>query len=251
MGGDRLCAPCKSALKRARDSTVSDAMMPKRRPRRRLETPPPAAATATASTDTPAPPARANWIARGIGASLVGALLVASGAWILQARGVSGNIAPRYSVAPQESGAETIEAAAATRSAPASPAPADKAAGAAASHDDGATSHTLDTRTLPSSITMPRGRAETDALAATAAQPVAPPPAPVAEPPLPPPIVVAQVAARPAPDRWQRLATELERCPQDAFKRAVCQESLRIEHCEGHWGRVAACPAKVEREYGN
>jgi hypothetical protein len=194
---------------------------------------------------------RANWIARGIGASLVGAQLVASGAWILQARGVSGNIAPRYSVAPPESGAETIEAAAATRSAPASPAPADKAAGAAASHDDGAASHTLDTRTLPSSITMPRGRAETDALAATAAQPIAPPPAPVVEPPLPPPVVVAQVAARPTPDRWQRLATELERCPQDAFKRAVCQESLRIEHCEGHWGRVAACPAKVEREYGN
>jgi hypothetical protein len=228
--------------------------MPTRRPRRRPEAPPIAVAAAAASAvpaDAPTSPPRANWIARGIGASLVGALLVAGGAWILQARGVAGTIAPRYSVAPQESGAETIEAAAATRSAPASPAPADKAAGAAASHDDGAASHTLDTRTLPSSITMPRGRAETDALVAAVAQPVAPPPAPVVEPPLPPPVVVAQVAARPAPDRWQRLAIELERCPPDTLKRAVCQESLRIEHCEGHWGRVAACPAKVEREYGN
>jgi hypothetical protein len=33
--------------------------------------------------------------------------------------------------------------------------------------------------------------------------------------------------------------------------RTVCQESLRIEQCEGYWGRVAPCPARQDREYGN
>jgi len=248
LTGERLCAPCRSALKRARDSTVSEAMVPKRRPRRRPEAPRPA--TPSVATDAATtPPARANWVARGVGLSLVAVLLVGGGTWITHTRGIAGTIAPRYSVAPEESKTETIDAAAAARPAPATP--ADKTPTASVGHDDAGASHTIDARALPSTITMPRGRAETDALAAAAALPVAPLPAPVVEPPLPAPIVVAQAPARPALDPWQRLAAELERCPPDALKRAVCQESLRIEHCEGHWGRVAACPAKVEREYGN
>jgi len=224
-------------------------MMPKRRPRRRSEAPPPATPSVASEAAT-TPPARANWVARGVGLSLVAVLLVGGGAWITHTRGIAGTIAPRYSVAAEESKAETIEAAAAARPAPA--APADKTASAGVGHDDGGASRTIDARALPSTITMPRGRGETDSLAAAAAaQPVAAPPAPVVEPPLPAPIVVAQAPARPALDPWQRLAAELERCPPDALKRAVCQESLRIEHCEGHWGRVAACPAKVEREFGN
>jgi hypothetical protein len=116
-----------------------------------------------------------------------------------------------------------------------------------------ASTRTIDARALPASITLPRGRAETDALAATAAGSTAATsaPAPLVDPPLPPPVVVAQAPARAAPDRWQRLAEQIESCPSDTLKRAVCQESLRIEYCEGNWGRVAACPAKVEREYGN
>jgi len=223
-------------------------MVPKRRPRRRPEAPLPAKPPETAGAATPTP-VRVDWVARGVGLSLVAVLLVGGGTWIAHTRGIAGTIAPRYSVAAEESKAETIEVAAAARPAPA--APADKTATAGVGHDDGGASRTIDARALPSTITMPRGRAETDALAAAAAQPVAPPPAPVVEPPLPAPIVVAQAPARPALDRWQRLAVELERCPPDTLKRAVCQESLRIEHCEGHWGRVAACPAKVEREYGN
>jgi len=248
LDGDRLCAPCRSALKRARDSTVSDAMTPGRRPRRRPPAPAPSEASSEGNPATP--PTRAKWIARGLGVSIAGALLVAGGVWIAHTRGIAGTIAPRYSVAAPESNAETIEAAAATRPAPPATVAGDKASGA--DRDEGAPSRALDARALPASITLPRGRSETDALAAAAAAPAAPPaPAPVVEPPLPPPIVVAQAPARPAPDRWQRLAELLDGCPPDALKRAVCQESLRIEHCEGFWGRVAACPAKAEREYGN
>jgi len=250
LAGDRLCAPCRSALKRARDSTVSDAMMPARRPRRRA---------AKASPDGPgvdanvaaAPVPRARWLARGVGLSMLGATLLAGGVWIAHTRGIAGTIAPRYSVAPQESNAETIDAAAATRPAPAAPVAADKAA--PAGRDDPASTRTIDARALPASITMPRGRAESDALAATATAPAAATsaPAPAVDPPLPPPVVVAQAPARALPDRWQRLAVRIEGCPPETLQRAVCQESLRIEYCEGHWGRVAACPAKVERDYGN
>jgi len=250
LAGERLCAPCRSALKRARDSTVSDAMMPARRPRRRAATALPTQPGADASV--PAKPApRAGWLARGIGLSMLGATLIAGGVWIAHTRGIAGTIAPRYSVAPPESSAETIEAAAATRPAPAAPVAADKAA--SAGRDDPASTRTIDARALPASITLPRGRAETDALAATAAGSTAATsaPAPLVDPPLPPPVVVAQAPARAAPDRWQRLAEQIESCPSDTLKRAVCQESLRIEYCEGNWGRVAACPAKVEREYGN
>jgi hypothetical protein len=249
LAGDRLCAPCRSALKRARDSTVSDAMMPARRPRRRAAAAVPAETGADANVAA-TPVSRARWLARGIGLSMLGATLVAGGVWIAHTRGIAGTIAPRYSVAPQETSAETIEAAAAARPAPAAPVAADRTP--SAGRDDAASTRTIDARALPASITMPRGRAETDALAATAASTAATPaPAPVVDPPLPPPVVVAQAPARAAPDRWQRLAEQIEGCPPDTLKRAVCQESLRIEYCEGHWGRVAACPAKVEREYGN
>ena len=35
----------------------------------------------------------------------------------------------------------------------------------------------------------------------------------------------------------------------DVIARTVCQESLRIEQCEGYWGRVAPCPARPERDF--
>ena len=69
----------------------------------------------------------------------------------------------------------------------------------------------------------------------------------------PAPVVVAQAPApKPVQDRWHRLADALNRCPaDDVIARTVCQESLRIDQCEGYWGRVAPCPARQDREYGN
>jgi hypothetical protein len=69
----------------------------------------------------------------------------------------------------------------------------------------------------------------------------------------PAPVVVAQAPApKPVQDRWNRLADALDRCPaDDVIARTVCQESLRIEQCEGYWGRVAPCPARQDRDYGN
>ncbi|MEO8487741.1 MAG: hypothetical protein ABI585_15550 [Betaproteobacteria bacterium] len=227
-------------MKRARDSTVSEVILPLRRARRR-----PAAPDAATVAVRRAP---THWIARSLWATVAGAVLVAGGIWIVQTRGIAGTIAPRYAVSPTDSGTETLRAAA-------SPTPAgvpDTAVTApqiVSSAD--AEPHAIDARSLPSSIALPRNEHADTANAALPAPP--PPPEPVVAAPLPPPVVVAQApAARPAPDRWQRLSDSLARCATgDTWKQVVCEETLRIEHCEGFFGRVAACPARVEREYGN
>jgi hypothetical protein len=246
--GARLCDPCRSALKRARDTTVSEQILPSRRHRRRPTPALAAGAPAESVPATPAVPASAarRWV-RGAWLAVMAGLLVTSGAWIVHTRGIAGTIAPRYAIAPPESGAETIKAAATASRDPAASALPDRAAAPETAP------RTLDARSLPAAIAVPR--------AATHAEPAVPLPpskstvaAPIVPEPAPPaPIVVAQAPApRPAaPDRWQRLADALARCPADVIGRTMCEESLRLEHCEGFWGRVAACPVRPEREYGN
>lgn len=108
----------------------------------------------------------------------------------------------------------------------------------------------IDVHKLPSSIAVPRTVPK--AAPAPSPEPVAPPPAAPLPPPEPAPVVVAQAPApKPVPDRWQRLAERLAACPPGLFERVYCQESLRLEHCDGYWGRVAPCPARVERDHGN
>lgn len=256
---ERLCAPCKSALKRARDTTVSEAILPTRRGRRRPDRI--VAGAPVTSRDpalaAPLPTTRAGWTRR-VGAGVaVAALIVAGAGWVAHSRDADRPIAPRYSVAAAEAGAETIKAAASAdlrpAAAPATPAPARVESDPARAP--------IDPRTLPASIAVPR------ATPAVAPEPASTTPGPPpgrgaatdpglgAFPPAAPyaPVVVAQAAApKPVPDRWQRLSDALARCPAgDVIARTVCQESLRIEQCEGYWGRVAPCPARPEREYGN
>ena len=246
VAGERLCAPCRSALKRARDTTVSEAILPSRRQRRR-----PAVASAETPPDPVATPKATStraWV-RGAWAAALGGLLVTGGAWIVHTRGIAGTIAPRYAVAAPESGAETIKAAA-TATDPPAPTRADRPAGGVQA--EAATARNVDARTLPSTVTEPRAVAHAQPIPLPTASTTLP--AAAVEPPTPAPIVVAQAAAPRAapPDRWQRLADALARCAAaDLIARTMCQESLRLEHCEGFWGRVAACPARPERDYGN
>ena len=226
-------------------------MKPLRGPRRREAAPAPVAESPAVASPPSAP---VNWIARGAFAAVACGLFLAGGVWLAHTRTIAGTIAPRYAIAGPEVGSETIQAASTTAApARAVAAPVEKAAQAPAVDEE---APRPDPRTLPSTITMPRGNgSQGDAQAGAAAQagaPVPPAPAPAVESPLPPPVAVALPAPRPVPDRWQRLAEQLARCGSgDVIARAMCEESLRIEHCEGNWGRVPACPAKVEREYGN
>ena len=124
--GSNLCAPCRSAFKRARDSTVSEAILPLRRQRKR-----PATTPATPAAESAPQGASAHRWVRGAWAVALGGVLVAGGAWIVHTRGNAGTIAPRYAVAAPESEAETIKAAATTAASTVSTAPAERAAVAA------------------------------------------------------------------------------------------------------------------------
>jgi hypothetical protein len=247
--GDRLCAPCNAALKRARDSTISEAILPARRGRRRPAADAPAPEVAPVVAALP----RSRWIARGAWAACALTLFVAGGAWLAHTRGIAGTIAPRYAIDGPDTSAATIQAASTTVApAPSAAAPVEKSVAPVTAVVDEEPARP-DPRTLPSTITMPRGNGTmADTPSAPAPAPPVTPPSPVVDTPLPPPVAVAPPAPRPAPDRWQRLADQIARCAsEDLFARTMCEESLRLEHCQGQWGRVAACPPRAERDYGN
>lgn len=257
--GERLCAPCKSALKRARDTTVSEAILPLRRARRRPSREA-AVALETGAAAARSGPAGGSWTRLAALGLVAVVAVVAAGTWLAHSRGVAGTVAPRYSVGPSDSNAETIKAAASTdaRSSPlhgnvAPPSPATVPV---------ATRAPIDPLAMPASIAVPRVAVAGPADPAPQASSAPPARGAATDPglgafpaavPAPSPVVVAQAPApKPVPDRWQRLGDSLARCPaNDVVARTVCQETLRLEQCEGYWGRVAPCPARPEREYGN
>jgi hypothetical protein len=58
------------------------------------------------------------------------------------------------------------------------------------------------------------------------------PPAPVAAPPQP---------ARRI-DPWQQMAEAIGRCPSGFLDHVLCEQRVRLQYCDGHWGQVAQCP---------
>lgn len=247
LTGGRLCAPCRSALKRARDTTVSEAL-PQAKRHRRLPALPKVATVAPPPEPAPvARPAGGVRLSWAIGA----ACLVAVGiVWFIHTHDDAGAAAARSADAPVIDDASSSQAQAGEASVAQAPTPA--AFTAADQPAAPAVREPINPRTMPSSIAVPRPVAREPAVPPEEMTPPVAVAVPEPPPPPPPPIVVAKAPAPKAvPDRWQRLTDQLAACPDEAFKRAVCQESLRIEYCEGFWGRVPPCPAKVEREYGN
>jgi hypothetical protein len=74
---------------------------------------------------------------------------------------------------------------------------------------------------------------------------------PVAEtvvtvPALPPP-VPAPREAPPPPDRWQQMSDALARCDREGgFSGFICDQRVRLDSCEGWWGKVPQCPNPPE-----
>ena len=62
--------------------------------------------------------------------------------------------------------------------------------------------------------------------------------------------VAAPVVAAPAPDRATMLANELGRCAGNFFSRTACESRARAQFCEGQWGQAAQCPAGIANEHG-
>jgi hypothetical protein len=75
--------------------------------------------------------------------------------------------------------------------------------------------------------------------------PVDPPLIITAAPPAPAPIV--RVAP---PDRVQLLAGALAKCTGDFLARFGCEHRTRAQHCEGQWGQNPQCPAGISNDHG-
>jgi hypothetical protein len=68
----------------------------------------------------------------------------------------------------------------------------------------------------------------------------------VAQPPPPPAVVEA-----PRPDRWQLMTEAIARCPRADFSnRYSCEQRLRAQYCEGHWGQVPQCASIPYTDHG-
>ena len=53
------------------------------------------------------------------------------------------------------------------------------------------------------------------------------------------------------PDRWQSLSAALARCTTgNLFSRFACQHGARAQFCDGYWGQVAQCPGGVVNDHG-
>lgn len=51
-------------------------------------------------------------------------------------------------------------------------------------------------------------------------------------------------AAASAPDRWQAVSDALARCAEEGgLGGFFCDQRVRFNACDGHWGRVPQCPA--------
>jgi hypothetical protein len=76
----------------------------------------------------------------------------------------------------------------------------------------------------------------------------------VVEPPAPAPAPIAEPApAPPAPprDRWQLMADAISQCGRDGFfAGVVCEQRVRLQYCEGHWGQAAECPSGIPNDHG-
>lgn len=75
-----------------------------------------------------------------------------------------------------------------------------------------------------------------------------PPPQAVAVAPPPPPPVVREA---PRLDRWQLMSDAIARCPRDDISgRVSCDQRLRAQYCEGHWGEVPHCASIPYTDHG-
>lgn len=223
-----LCRPCKSALKRARHATVQD--FPGTPPMVTMPAglfPPPQARAGS-------PGARRVDANRETAQRLVLALLalalLAAAAYVGR-RGIQGDAAESAQAMPAaQPGAASAPPAAVPVPEPpprvviAEPAPVVRASASART----SSAKPASTRRLPPppAAAAPPSPPPNETMAAVAE---APPALPVARAPAP-------------PDRWQLMADSLARCADEGgLSGFICGQRVRIESCDGYWGRVAQC----------
>ncbi len=69
--------------------------------------------------------------------------------------------------------------------------------------------------------------------------------------PAAPRAVSTLVRVRPPPDRWASLRSALAQCDREGgLSGFLCDQRVRIEGCEGYWGKVPDCPGPPENPGG-
>lgn len=234
LPGAKLCTPCRSALKRAKDDSV-------------WELPPGRGVAAPIPVDDPV--ASPRWVLGGRLSGWRG--LAVGGAALFLAAGVFATVRMAHDETPARVGAAAVPAtmpvavpdapplAALTTPAVPVASPSTAAAALAPFVDDAVEPpkpHDRPVRPPKAARTVPEP------------MPIATP-APVADPlPAPPALATApeRATAPRAADPWQRMAEALARCgSQDLFGRLGCEHRVRATFCDGNWGQVAQCPGGV------
>jgi hypothetical protein len=258
LPGAKLCAPCKAALKRARQVTVSELVpRPKRvrtesRSAKRKKTTP-------AEIPVAAQPAKALHRTWNIPVLVLAATAVVSGGYLAHWLARPADVptfadpvslpmprltptaamseprpAPGNDMAAPESGPLAVVPAEPKRSTTPAASPVTPGVATTAKPTKSVQKRVVEAPPAPGAPVVARFASATE-----------PPPAPA-------PVVVPPVQEAPPPDRWQVMADTIARCGREGFfSRVVCEQRVRLQYCDGYWGQVAQCPSNVNNDHGN
>jgi hypothetical protein len=265
LPGNRLCKPCRSALRRARDDTISELMpLPRRLNALAWQQTRTMGGQVTIVDVSASTPRRRvlGWIDGARRRAAESPLQTAGVAVIAVTVGVLAFVGTRQL---------HIEGhASARRDSPVAQGRVDQPGVSPATLAAAARQELLATEGDPG-IEAPRGaesppntriRSERARATRPMAQPA--PPSTAAEAPLSafgpvdPQRAAAEVAPAPPPvasaprlDRWQSLSMALARCAgEDPWERSACEHSARFRYCDGYWGQVPLCPTGVANDHG-
>ena len=262
LPGAKLCLPCRAALRRARDDTVSELLpLPRRleamafpvartvsrtldmvgvrRARRHAKATAPTASPAARSTSSPLQTTAIALFALAVGFLAYG--------FAQQLRGghevsVTHPTAAPVSAAPQSAISPTALAAEAWRNTALAPLPTGETSSETAPAAEAPRVEPVKPR-KNSSVARTSAKADSVAIASAELVPsiVAAAPKTVAE----------DTPATVVPDRWQSLSAALGRCTVgNIFSRFACEHGARARFCDGYWGQVAQCPGGVINDHG-
>jgi len=268
LPGAKLCPACRSALRRARDDTISELLpLPGRVDRLAYRSagtfsaamPAPASRKARKpeQAETPKTPPRASR-AR-ISSTTIALLGLSAVAMGIAVFGFIGARQSHVARPVERSMGESVVA----RVAPAGEpriSPASLAEEARQTTTLNEKPDEVEVVTAPAEPALPATlRKEPARTERARAAPRVAPPMPASSVPLGPqeeilprvaPVVVAAAPPAPPPDRWQLLASGLSRCSGNVFSRLGCEQAIRSKFCEGYWGDVPQCPAGIPNDHG-
>jgi len=258
LPGAKLCLPCRAALRRARDDTISELLpLPRRREAFAYSHSPdigraaPLAPAARPVSDRAASRSRSRRLSSAqLHAAAVVAFVAAAGVLtFIMARELQRERAPASALPPALA---ADPASAVPRVSPSTI--LGNARDESLSTSAPAESDAPDLPFVPLPVERKVDRPQKPKVAAAKAAVVldpfpasAPvePPVIIAAPPPPAPVVKAA-----PPDRVHLLAAALAHCSGDFFARFACEHRARAQHCEGQWGQLPQCPAGISNDHG-